>query len=157
MDSAQGTCGFAQVGFPIRKSPDQRSFSSSPRLIAAIHVLHRLLVPRHPPCALVLLISPNSSKKTPLTAMQFSRYTRAPARRARVPVRPTASEGGAAGDPRRSAPGPGLSKLNSKAPSRAPCSREPGGMTVQTRCQRYFQASPTDTTFKLEGENGAGR
>ena len=29
---------------------------SSPRLIAAINVLHRLLVPRHSPCALVLLI-----------------------------------------------------------------------------------------------------
>ena len=35
--------------------------------------------------------------------------------------------------------------------------RECGEKTVQTRCQRYFQASPTDTTFKLEGENGAGR
>ena len=49
------------------------------------------------------------------------------------------------------APGPGLSKLNSKAPSRAPRSRERGGPAVQTRCQRYFQASPLDTTFTLEG------
>ena len=30
---------------------------SSPRLFAAYHVLHRLLVPRHPPCALLRLIS----------------------------------------------------------------------------------------------------
>src|SRR5216117_1343568 len=30
---------------------------SSPRLIAAYHVLHRLPVPRHPPCALTRLIS----------------------------------------------------------------------------------------------------
>jgi hypothetical protein len=60
-------------------------------------------------------------------------------------------EGGAAGDPRRNTPGPGLSKLNSKAPSRAPHSRERGGPAVQTRCQRYFQASPLDTTFTLEG------
>jgi hypothetical protein len=103
------------------------------------------------------LISPNSSKKTPLTAMQFSRYTRAPARNARVPVRPTASEGGAAGDPRRNAPGPGLSKLNSRRLLELHTPRECGEKTVQTRCQRYFQASPTDTTFKLEGENGAGR
>ncbi|GBL31413.1 hypothetical protein EMGBS11_03980 [Actinomycetota bacterium] len=37
---------------PIRKSSDQSSFDSSPRLIAAYYVLHRLLMPRHPPCAL---------------------------------------------------------------------------------------------------------
>src|SRR3954468_15217540 len=36
----------------MRKSSDQRSVDSSPRLIAAAYVLHRLLVPRHPPCAL---------------------------------------------------------------------------------------------------------
>ena len=39
-------------GFPIRTPSDQRSVDSSPRTIAASHVLHRLLVPRHPPCAL---------------------------------------------------------------------------------------------------------
>ncbi len=36
----------------IRESRDQRSFVSSPRLIADFHALHRLLTPRHPPCAL---------------------------------------------------------------------------------------------------------
>ena len=40
------------LGFPIRKSPDQRSVANSPGHIAGSHVLHRLLVPRHPPCAL---------------------------------------------------------------------------------------------------------
>ena len=73
MDSARGTCALPRVGFPIRKSPDQRLFSSSPRLIAAIHVLHRLLVPRHPPCALVLLIhdSPTFENTTlPLCSFQ---------------------------------------------------------------------------------------
>ena len=44
-------------GFPIRKSAGQRLFSASPRLIAAVRVLHRLLVPRHPPCALSILTS----------------------------------------------------------------------------------------------------
>ena len=44
--------GFAQVGFPIRKSPDQTPVCGSPKLIAACHVLHRHLLPRHPPCAL---------------------------------------------------------------------------------------------------------
>src|SRR5687767_12790568 len=42
-------------GFPIRRSAGQRLFSASPRLIAAVHVLLRLLVPRHSPCALILL------------------------------------------------------------------------------------------------------
>ena len=45
-----------RMGFPIRTSPDQRMVSSFPGLIAAAHVLRRLLAPRHPPCALVLLI-----------------------------------------------------------------------------------------------------
>jgi hypothetical protein len=40
------------LGFPIRKSSDLSSVDSSPRLIAASYVLHRLLVPRHPPYAL---------------------------------------------------------------------------------------------------------
>jgi hypothetical protein len=44
--------GFAVVGFPIRKSPDQTPVCGSPKLIAACHVLHRLFLPRHPPCAL---------------------------------------------------------------------------------------------------------
>lgn len=38
-------------GCPIRKSPGQ-TVSVSPRLIVANNVLHRLQVPRHPPCAL---------------------------------------------------------------------------------------------------------
>jgi hypothetical protein len=42
-------------GFPIRTSSDQRSVDSSPRLIAASYVLHRLPMPRHPPCALTHL------------------------------------------------------------------------------------------------------
>src|SRR5450432_1159466 len=44
--------GFAAVGFPIRKSPDITPVCGSPELIAACHVLHRLFLPRHPPCAL---------------------------------------------------------------------------------------------------------
>lgn len=42
-------------GFPIRTSSDPRSVDSSPRHIAASHVLHRLSMPRHPPCALTHL------------------------------------------------------------------------------------------------------
>ena len=39
-------------GFPIRKSWSQRPVIDSTRLIADSHVLLRLLLPRHPPCAL---------------------------------------------------------------------------------------------------------
>ena len=42
-------------GFPIRKSADIMLICSSPRLIAACHVLLRLLMPRHSPYALVRL------------------------------------------------------------------------------------------------------
>jgi hypothetical protein len=52
-------------GSPIRKSSDQRSVDSSPRLIAASYVLHRLLVPRHPPCALKNLATQKSHPSTP--------------------------------------------------------------------------------------------
>ena len=59
-------------GFPIRKSAGRRLFSASPRLIAAVHVLHRLLVPRHPPCALNILTEEHHFTVT----MQISRYAR---------------------------------------------------------------------------------
>src|SRR3954453_7612140 len=52
MGSGAGHTTCLVRGSPIRKSSDQRSVDSSPRLIAASYVLHRLLVPRHPPCAL---------------------------------------------------------------------------------------------------------
>ena len=58
--SGGSTRALPRAGFPIRKSSDQRMVSSFPRLIAAAHVLHRLLAPRHPPCALVLLIRKNT-------------------------------------------------------------------------------------------------
>lgn len=44
--------GFTVAGFPIRRSPDITPVCGSPELIAADHVLHRLFLPRHPPCAL---------------------------------------------------------------------------------------------------------
>ena len=40
------------AGFPHSDIPGSKLVCSSPRLIAAYHVLRRLLVPRHPPCAL---------------------------------------------------------------------------------------------------------
>src|SRR5260370_7638091 len=43
---------FAREGFPIRRSPVITPVCGLPKLIAACHVLHRLSLPRHPPCAL---------------------------------------------------------------------------------------------------------
>src|SRR5918998_6646303 len=86
MYSAYGDTALPVPGFPIRESAGQRLFSTSPRLIAAVHALHRLLVPRHPPCALTILtvIVDNCDRRSdrgqstvifPLFghAMQFSR------------------------------------------------------------------------------------
>ena len=42
-------------GFPHSDISGSRDICSSPKLIAAYHVFHRLLVPRHPPCALFSL------------------------------------------------------------------------------------------------------
>lgn len=44
--------GFSKKGFPIRTSPDQSFIDSSPKLMAVLRLLHRLLMPRHPPKAL---------------------------------------------------------------------------------------------------------
>ena len=44
---------FSVTGCPIRKSRDISLVCSSPWLIAAYHVLHRLLESRHPPYALI--------------------------------------------------------------------------------------------------------
>src|SRR3954467_12374381 len=72
MYSGMGTRALPRAGFPIRKSRDQRLVSTYSGLIAAAHVLLRLLAPRHPPCALSLLIVKNTLN----VAMEFSRYTR---------------------------------------------------------------------------------
>jgi hypothetical protein len=97
MCSAGSTRALPRVGFPIRRSRDQRLVSTSSGLIAAAHVLLRLLAPRHPPCALVLLIR----KEHVVTAMEFSRCARASS-----PSRRTALAGG-------------LSKLNSVGTTRS--------------------------------------
>ena len=44
-----------QLGCPIRRSLGIASILDFPKLIAEYHVLHRLLLPRHPPNALFAL------------------------------------------------------------------------------------------------------
>ena len=58
---AYGYLEFIQVGFPIR-IPAAQWILLLPQLFAAYHVLHRLLVPRHPPCALSLTFQFTSVK-----------------------------------------------------------------------------------------------
>ena len=44
---------FAHAGLSHSEIPGSKVICTSPELIAAYHVLHRLREPRHPPCALV--------------------------------------------------------------------------------------------------------
>jgi hypothetical protein len=62
MYSDTGNTTSLVLGFPIRTSSDPRSVDSSPRHIAASHVLHRPLMPRHPPCALKHLTTQKPKK-----------------------------------------------------------------------------------------------
>ena len=50
------------MGFPIRTPPGHRLFGISPRLFAPYNVLLRLLVSRHPPCALVEIAHNENTK-----------------------------------------------------------------------------------------------
>ena len=47
-------------GFPHSDISGSQLICSSPKLFAAYHVLHRLLMPRHSPCALISLTDSNS-------------------------------------------------------------------------------------------------
>ncbi len=49
--------GVLPAGFPHSEINGSLDICSSPSLIAAYHVFLRLLVPRHPPCALISLTS----------------------------------------------------------------------------------------------------
>ena len=88
------------LGFPIRTSSDLSSVDSSPRLIAASYVLHRLLVPRHPPCALKNLATkmlastvqfsnnnPKTNPTPPPTPTKLKRSDSRPARRKKQTTR----------------------------------------------------------------------
>jgi hypothetical protein len=67
MNSGAGDTTQLVPGSPIRTPWDHSSVDNSPRPIAASHVLHRLLVPRHPPSALS-----NLTTKMLASTVQFS-------------------------------------------------------------------------------------
>ena len=48
----RAVCRFYRHGFPHSEISGSEPVCGYPELIAAYHVLHRLLLPRHPPCAL---------------------------------------------------------------------------------------------------------
>src|SRR6476620_1411927 len=52
MYSVMSNWKLPQLGFPIRTSPDQSLLTAPRGSFVVRHVLHRLLAPRHPPCAL---------------------------------------------------------------------------------------------------------
>ena len=101
MDSDTGTRALPRVSFLIRRSRDQRLVSVSPGLIAAAHVLRRLSVPRHPSCALVLLI-----RRTPVLQCRYGVFKV----HANADARPT-----------RDAPSPSSVSQNSTAYARSRC------------------------------------
>ena len=47
--------GYCPAGLPHSEICGSKDICSSPQLVAACHVLHRLLMPRHSPCALLRL------------------------------------------------------------------------------------------------------
>ena len=66
-------------GCPIRESTGQRLLNASPWLIAVVHALHRLLMPRHPPCALTILtVILNSEDLSPRSSVIYPRPGQVP-------------------------------------------------------------------------------
>ena len=73
--------GVSPARFPHSDTPGSMLACSSPRLIAACHVLHRRLVPRHPPCALLYLTSTNRWSRIQETCTKIdARFTQSPGR-----------------------------------------------------------------------------
>ena len=54
-------------GFPHSEISGSMLICSSPKLIAAYHVLHRLLMPRHSPCALISLTIESFDSQSTIT------------------------------------------------------------------------------------------
>ena len=66
--------GYCPCGFPHSEIRGSRDICSSPRLIAACHVLLRLLMPRHSPCALSNLTYRRRSSLHSVSALAKTPY-----------------------------------------------------------------------------------
>jgi hypothetical protein len=143
-------------GFPIRTPWDHSSVDSSPRPIAASHVLHRLLVPRHPPCALS-----NLTTKMLASTVQFSTNTHPhPPRHSHHPTPGARPATRMQMPPRRPKPPEPLARLVPSGPNRMldrptsppaghaphPPQREAVRAPQQTRPVRRSPVSPPSST-----------
>ena len=116
MYSGTGSTTRLVLGFPIRTPSDHGSLANSPRIIAGCYVLLRLLVPRHPPCALHELHTTKilQTKEQRCSRPLYSSRTTTPGPRhhppppppprARTPVRETDGPGNQGPRPRRALP-----------------------------------------------------
>ena len=80
-------CRIPFGGFPHSEISGSQLICSSPKLIAAYHVLHRLLMPRHSPCALFSLTSSESAS----APLRFRRQLCAAAENS-IPLRCSSSQ-----------------------------------------------------------------
>ena len=63
--------GYCPCGLPHSEISGSMDICSSPKLIAACHVLLRLLMPRHSPCALISLTISSGSQKELCRSQKF--------------------------------------------------------------------------------------
>ena len=78
---------YCSAGFPHSEICGSMLMCSSPQLIAACHVLHRLLMPRHSPCALISLTSSGQAPYPSLPPSGESSLTSLPLLRDPNPLR----------------------------------------------------------------------
>ena len=75
-------CMIPYGGFPHSEISGSMLICSSPKLIAAYHVLHRLLMPRHSPCALIsltlqqLVVVVQLTEKSPILVLLLAELCR---------------------------------------------------------------------------------
>ena len=70
MYSARDCMDFIHAGFPIRRFTDRRLLTAPRDFSQFCHVLHRLLVPRHPPNALNSLTTRTVASRAELAALR---------------------------------------------------------------------------------------
>ena len=78
---------YCLCGFPHSEISGSMDICSSPKLFAACHVLHRLLMPRHSPCALYSLTVVDASSVSLLPPPSLTARRRKCARSAASPLR----------------------------------------------------------------------